>query len=94
VAGSSGGHSGRVENRGQQCLAVSCDLASCMLFLFAAVVVFYLGDIWEWYFDDLTVCTFNLNARCSEGLSGFHAANHATDALTIARHNFNVVFAV
>jgi hypothetical protein len=29
-----------------------------------------------------------------EGLGGFHAANDASDALSIHRHNLNIVFAV
>jgi hypothetical protein len=68
--------------------------ASCSLALLTAVVVFYLCDIGKRDFDDLAVCTLDLDARRGEGLSGFHAANDAAYAPAVACDNLDVVFAI
>jgi len=57
-------------------------------------VVLYLCDVGKRDLDDLPVCALDFNARGSEGLSGFHAADDSADAPAVARYNFDVVFAV
>lgn len=58
------------------------------------VVIFDFGDLGKGDLYNFAVCTFHLDARCGEGLSGFHAAYHAAHALAVNRNNLNVVFAV
>src|SRR6266850_3645143 len=58
------------------------------------VVVFNLGDGRKGYLDDLAVRAFYLHARGSECLSGLHAPDNAPHALSVNRHDLDIVFAV
>src|SRR2546423_1032002 len=58
------------------------------------VVVFNLGDSRKGYFDDLAVRAFYFHAWGGECLSGFHAPDNAPHALSVNRHDLDIVFAV
>ena len=62
--------------------------------LLTSVVIFDLGDIRETYLYDFAVGAFDFDTWGSEGLSGFHATNHAAHAFSIGRNNLNIVFSV
>lgn len=62
--------------------------------LLSSVVIFDLGDVREAYLYDFAVGAFDFDTWRSEGLSGFHAANHATHAFAIGCNNLDVVFSV
>ena len=68
--------------------------AACFLPLATGVMVLDFGDRRKWYLDDLAIGAFYLDAWSGEGLSGFHAANNAPDALAVNRYDLNIVFAV
>ena len=58
------------------------------------VVVFDLGDRRKGYLDYLAVRAFYLHARGGECLSGLHAPDNAPHALTVNRHDLDIVLAV
>ena len=62
--------------------------------LFTAIVILDFGDVREPYLHYLAVGALNFDTRCGEGLSGFHAPDYATYALTVARNDFNIIFPV
>lgn len=57
-------------------------------------MVFNLGDRGKGYLDDLAVRAFYLHAWGGEGLSGLHAPDNAPHALSVNRHDLDIVFAV
>ena len=66
----------------------------CNLWVVLLVVIFDLRYRREWYFYDLAIGTFDLYARSSEGLGGFHASNRTTHASAVNRDNLHVVLAI
>ena len=58
------------------------------------VVVFNLGDRRKGYLDDLAVRALYLHAGGGECLGGLHAPDNAPHALTVNRHDLDIVFAV
>ena len=67
--------------------------AYCLL-LTVPVVIDDFDDRRERDFNDLPVGAFDLNAGRRQRLSRLHAAHDAAHADAIARHDFNVAFAV
>lgn len=57
-----------------------------------SVMVFNFRDGGKGYLDDLAVSAFHLYAGSRECLSGFHAANYASHALSVQGHDLHVVF--
>ena len=61
---------------------------------FSGIEVPDFGDGRERHLDDLTVSTFHLHTRRRQRLRGFHAENHAADALAVHGRNLNIVFPI
>jgi hypothetical protein len=58
------------------------------------IVVYYLDDVGERYFDYLAVGAFHFDAGLGKRLRGLHAADDAAHAVAVVCENLYVVFAV
>lgn len=58
------------------------------------IMIYDFGDGRERYLDDLAISPLNLDARCRQCLRRFHAANDTANAVTVARDDLDIIFAV